>query len=343
MRILYGVCGDGFGHSSRALIVADYLKKKGHDVKIITYGRAYKVLKDKFDVFKVSGLQMIFVRGVLKKRKTMKYNLENFPKNLKKWKRFHKLMNEFKPDLCISDMDPIVPMLRNWYNLPLISFDNQHRITNLKFDVPKKYYKDYLLAKNVVNAFVRKADYFVIVSFTQIKNIKKNTFVVPPIIRENIKKIKPKFDGKILVYLTRKNSSVLRILKTIDENFVVYGYNIKKKDKNLEFKKRETFLKDLSKCKAIIATSGFTLMAESLYLKKPYFALPLKGQFEQTLNALFLKKSGFGDYAEDITKKDVDNFLDNLDNYRKKLKRYAPNYNKLFDVLDRILLNLRKF
>lgn len=28
MKILYGVAGEGFGHSSRALIIASYLEKK---------------------------------------------------------------------------------------------------------------------------------------------------------------------------------------------------------------------------------------------------------------------------------------------------------------------------
>jgi UDP:flavonoid glycosyltransferase YjiC (YdhE family) len=39
------------------------------------------------------------------------------------------------------------------------------------------------------------------------------------------------------------------------------------------------YLEELKACKAIIATAGFTLMSEALYLKKPYLALPLKGQF----------------------------------------------------------------
>jgi len=74
MKILYGVAGEGYGHSSRALILADYLEKKGHEVIILTYGQAYKVLKKRFKCFKVKGLHLIFEKSILRKRKTVKYN-----------------------------------------------------------------------------------------------------------------------------------------------------------------------------------------------------------------------------------------------------------------------------
>ena len=83
MKILYGVAGEGFGHSSRALVIGKYLESKGHEVVILTYGQAYKVLKNKFKVFRVRGLHLIFRRSILKKRKTFLYNLGHFPKNLR--------------------------------------------------------------------------------------------------------------------------------------------------------------------------------------------------------------------------------------------------------------------
>lgn len=339
MKILYGVSGEGFGHSSRALVFGNYLKKKGHIVKIVTYGQAYKILKNKFDVFRVRGLHLYFIRGSLDMKKTAFVNSKNFSKNLGRFKKFHKLMNDFNPDLCISDMEPIVPILSFWYNRPLISFDNQHRITNLEIDVPKKYYKDYLFAKTVVNRFVSKADCFIVTSFANAKIKKKNTFIVSPIIREEVRRLKPKDGGKILVYLTKKDRSVINLLKKVDGKFVVYGYNVNKQDNNLEFKKRAEFLEDLKNCKAIIASSGFTLMSEALYLRKPYLALPLGGQFEQVLNSLFLKQAGFGDYSEKLTKEEVEEFFRNIPKYKKNLRKYRIDFDKLFNIFDKVLKN----
>ena len=54
------------------------------------------------------------------------------------------------------------------------------------------------------------------------------------------------------------------------------------------------FLEDLTSCKAVMATAGFTLMTESFYLRKPYLALPMHGQFEQELNAFWMAKLNYG-------------------------------------------------
>jgi len=343
MKILYGVAGEGFGHSSRALSIASHLEKKGHKIIIMTHGQAYKVLKGRFKTFKVKGLHLIFRRHVLHKRKTVAYNLKHFTKNFVRWKKFHKLMKDFKPNLCISDMEPIVPILSSWYKKPLVSIDNQHRLTNLEINVPKKYQKDFIIAREVTNTFIRRAEKFIVVSFSKSKIKKKDTILVPPLIRPQVTKIKgkTKYKKKILVYLGKKNAHVLRVLKRIPEEFIIYGYNKKKKKANLQFKTKETFLKDLKECKAVIATSGFTLMSEAIFLDKPYLALPLKGQFEQVLNSLFLKKAEFGDYFEKLTEKDVIYFLYNLEKYKKNLKDYNPNHNRLFKVLDETLKSFK--
>lgn len=175
MKILYGVSGEGFGHSSRALTVGKYLENKGHEVLILTYGQGYKALKNEFNIFRVRGLHLFFTKGILDIKKTIKGNLRTVFENISNSRRLHKLMKEFNPDLCISDMEPIVPILSFWYKKPLISLDNQHRLTNLKLNIPKKYKKDFFLAKEVVNTFVRKADYFIVTSFSKEPVKKKNT------------------------------------------------------------------------------------------------------------------------------------------------------------------------
>jgi uncharacterized protein (TIGR00661 family) len=347
MKILYGLAGEGFGHSSRAREIIPYLKKKGHKVKVVTYGQAVSVLKKEgFDVFKIKGMHMEFEQGKLNHKETIVNSLKNFLSNINKSGDIRKLMKE-KFDLCISDMEPLVAMLSNWYHLPLLSIDNQHRLTNLELKVPTKYLLDHLTAKFIVNLFVSAADWYVITSFSKAKikqKYKSKTFIVPPIVRGKVRRLKPKSKNYILVYLTKKDERVLKILKSFNENFVVYGYDAERKDKNLRFHRAgDGFLKDLAECKAIIASAGFTLISESLYLKKPYFALPLKGQFEQVLNALFLRQSGFGDYSDEPDKEKTKNFLNNLGKYKKNLARYNPNYDLLFNILDKVLRKVKVY
>src|SRR3989338_7450859 len=77
MKILYGVCGEGFGHSSRADIIIKHLIESGDEVLIVTYGQAYEVLK-KYGALNVPGLRMVFEEGKLAKRKTIVRNLREF-------------------------------------------------------------------------------------------------------------------------------------------------------------------------------------------------------------------------------------------------------------------------
>ena len=50
-RIVYGVSGEGSGHSSRAREMLTHLVSAGHQVKVVSYDRGYRNLKDDFDVF----------------------------------------------------------------------------------------------------------------------------------------------------------------------------------------------------------------------------------------------------------------------------------------------------
>ncbi len=337
MHILYGLSGDGYGHSSRAKVVGGYLTQWGHQVKMLTYGRAVQALKGSYDIFEVSGIEMQFVHGELQKRATVANSLKMIAQNAAEWQRFHHLMKTFDPDLCISDMEPIVPILRFWHGKPLICIDNQHRITNLHLKVPTRYMKDYLIAKAVVENFVGRADHFIVTSFAEAPIIKKHTTIVPPVIRPEVQALTPVCGEKILVYLTRENKDVLDILKGFDTQFVVFGYDVDDRDANLEFKVKEHFLDALQQSRAIIATSGFTLMSEALYLKKPYLALPLGGQFEQVLNALFLKSAGYGDYADRLTSENVATFFDNLGRYQQNLAAYQMDFNQLPETLRAVI------
>ena len=134
-------------------------------------------------------------------------------------------------------MEPFVPIIRNLKKLPLISIDNQHKITHLPLRVPKNYKRAYYLAKYSVNACVSKADAFIILSFTKQKSPIKNTFLVSPILRNQIIKIKPNKKDYILVYQTKEDGKLIEILKNINEKFIIYGYGRKKVDKILFIRK----------------------------------------------------------------------------------------------------------
>jgi uncharacterized protein (TIGR00661 family) len=346
MNILYGVAGEGLGHSSRATELIPFLEKKGHKVLVVTYGQAYEVLKNKFDCLKVEGIMPHYEQGKIRFRKTLDKSLDAIWNNLENIKEIKKTIEQFKPNLCISDMEPIVPIARRIYSLPLISFDNQHRLIFMKHQTPLAYWREKELAKNIVEACVSKADAFIIVSFTKgkLKKTKEKVFIVSPLIRKEIRSLKLKKGKSIVVYLSREIPGINSLLKQFkNEKFIIYSNQEKNNEENLIFKKiSPSFIKDLANCKAVIGTAGFSLISESLFLKKPFFAIPLKGQFEQTLNAVLIKQENYGNYSENPKKRDVSKFLMNLNKYETRIKQYKMNPDEALEVLDKLIWLIEK-
>jgi hypothetical protein len=57
-KIVYGLSGEGSGHSSRSREMITHLEQLGHTVKAVSYDRGYHNLKDEFDVFETEGLHI---------------------------------------------------------------------------------------------------------------------------------------------------------------------------------------------------------------------------------------------------------------------------------------------
>jgi uncharacterized protein (TIGR00661 family) len=102
---------------------------------------------------------------------------------------------------------------------------------------------------------------------------------------------------------------------------------------------KQGFLNDLASCKAVMATAGFTLMTESFYLRKPYLALPMRGQFEQEINAFLLARLKYGINLRRTNSETVGHFLYRLPDFVENLKTYQARDNsaikaRLAELLD---------
>ncbi|MCK5416560.1 teichoic acid biosynthesis protein, partial [Candidatus Parcubacteria bacterium] len=339
-KILYGVAGEGSGHSSRAKEIIRHLEKNKHIVKVVSYDKGFKNLSPHFDVEKIFGLHFSFVNNKVEPIGTIFKNLIKLPEAIESIARVKQIVKDFKPNIIFSDFEPISAIVANLKKIPLISIDNQHRITKTKIEYPKKYKKDALAAKAVTDLMIIKANAYLVTTFFNAKTIDKKTFIFPPILRDKILKKKITKKDFILVYVTSEFDELTDILKKINKKFIVYGFNENRKEENLIFKKasQDGFLNDLASCEAIVANAGFTLITEALHLQKPYLALPVKGQFEQVLNGYYLEKLNYGKYWDSLNKEKIESFLFNLDLYRENLKKYEKNDNsKILEKIDELV------
>ena len=342
-RIIYAACGEGMGHAIRTSVILEHLKQE-NEIIVFASGRAFEFLSGKFeDVYKIYGFNTVYENNAVNDKKTFITAMKNLPRDVRDNIRLlYSIANEFKPDIIISDFEFYSNILSKIIRVPMISIDNMHVITHCKIDVPRKYSRDKLKAEGVVRSFIMGPQKYLITSYfyPEIKN-KEKVSMYPPILREEILSLKPIIGDHILVYQTStSNSNLFQILTEINEKFIVYGFDMEKVEKNLTYRKfnEDQFFSDLGSCKAVLANGGFTLISESIYLKKPVLSIPVKGQFEQILNAIYLERLGYGEFHEELNVDILENFLSKLDVYYDSLKSYSQDGNKsLLKELDHLI------
>ena len=325
-RILYSVCGEGMGHAIRTDVILKHLPPH-HEVHIFSSDRAYQYLAERYDnVYEIGGFNTVYEDNTVSNTKTFIKGMKGLPSDLRDSLRLmYSVAKSVKPHLIISDFEIYSNLLAKILRLPLISLDNMHIITQAEIEVSYRYRTERLEAEGVVRPFIMMPRRYLINTYfyPPLKNPKKAK-LFPPVLREEIMDMQPEEGWHILVYQTSdSNLELLDLLKELDEEFIVYGFHKDQKDANLTFKSfnDEEFFQDLASCRAVITNGGFTLISEALYLHKPVLSVPVKKQFEQILNAIYLERLGYGKFHEDLEPEDVLKFLSRLDTYRDNIRK----------------------
>lgn len=331
--IFYCVCGEGMGHAIRSGVIIDKIKDK-YDIYIFSSDRAYEYLNSKFEnVFEIGGFNTVYINNKVNNLKTLSNALKRNPTNMKLgYDTLYKKARNLRPDVIVTDFEIYATMISKMLNIPLISLDNIHMITQAKIHYPENKRIEMLKAKGVIKTYVVKPKIHILTSFfyPPVRS-KKNAVIYPPVIREDILKLEPTDGDHIIVYQTSKESvKLVRRLKSLkDEKFIIYGFNINKQDGNLTYKEfnEDVFYDDLASAKAVITNGGFTFISEAISLKKPIYSVPALGNFEQTLNGYYVERLGYGEYHEKMSAKRVKNFLNRLSKYKKNLSKVKKTNN----------------
>lgn len=345
--VFYCVCGEGMGHAIRTGVIVDRIKEK-YDVYIFSSDRAYEYLNSKFDhVYEIGGFNTVYINNKVNNLQTLSNALKRNPTNIKVgYEKLYKKARKLSPDIIVTDFEIYATMVSKLLQIPLISLDNIHMITQTKIDYPKHKQVEMLKAKGVIKTYVVKPKVHILTSFFYPKvRPKKNAIIYPPIIREDILKLEPTIENHIVVYQTSKESGELvnRLKSLENENFIVYGFNKEETAGNLTYKlfNEDEFYQDLASCKAVVCNGGFTFISEAISLKKPIYSVPAMGNFEQTLNGFYVQKLGYGEYHENMSVKKLANFLKRLPKYQKKLSKVKKTNND--DIVKELIYRIEKY
>jgi uncharacterized protein (TIGR00661 family) len=328
--VLYGVNGEGMGHATRSQVVIDALLK-AHDVRVVASGAAFRYLRDRLPrVDEIFGPSFAMKDGEIQRWATVRQNFAKGPRELPDTvKHWVKLVHEWRPEVVITDFEPLAGRYARATRTPLVCVDNINMVDRCRHDreIIGREREDFLLARAVTRAMVPTAGDYIITTFFQPPLARGRTTLVPPIVRPEIVAAEPVRGDHLLVYSSGEEE-LLDALRSSGVRCRVYGMRGGPEETvvegNLEFRPRsnEGFLEDLRTARGVVAGGGFSLLSEAVYLGKPVLSVPLQGQFEQVMNARYLRREGFGMCAMEVTPAVLAEFLERLDEFAQSLAGY---------------------
>ena len=348
MRILYGVVGEGMGHAIRSRVILDELVQR-HDVQVVVSGRAHDYLakraNDHLQVKKIWGFTIVTEDNEVRNFRTLLQNVKGaltggWPRNIR---AYFEIADRFRPDVVISDFESWSYLYGVNHFVPVVSVDNMQIVNRCRHDkdVIAGQEAAFQLAKSIIKAKVPGAYHYLITTFFRPEIRKKRTSLHPPVLRPEILAARSEPGSHLLVYQTyTTNDDLPELLRRAGIECRVYGLRRDLKEDqregNLLYRpfSEERFVDDLRTCRAVVASAGFTLMGEAVYLHKPMLAEPVAGQFEQILNARYLQKEGYGLATGGITEPVLAEFLARTPEFERNLSRYSQDGNK--DLLSKL-------
>jgi uncharacterized protein (TIGR00661 family) len=357
MRILYGVAGEGMGHATRSRVVIDHLSRS-HEVEVVVSGRAYDYLKaresDRLGVNKIWGLSIVYEDNEVQNLRTVLSNLTSaalggLPKNVK---AYFDLTAEFQPEVVVSDFESWSHLYGKLHGLPVVSLDNNQIVNRCAHppEVLAGKEAEYLVAKAVVKAKLPGCFHYLVTSFFYPPLAKPRTSLHPPILRPEILAARSEPADHLLVYQTSTSNEALPdILKACGRECRIYGLRrnltADQREKNLLYRpfSERGFIEDLRTARAVVSGGSFTLMSEAVYLHRPMLSVPVKGQFEQTLNGRYLEMVGYGLATDELTGERLGELWERLPEFERHLARYHQHGNEeTLAALDRTLEAARR-
>ncbi len=345
-RILYGVHGSQHGHAIRALTLAR--RFAGHEFLFVTSEDAARILGREHRVETVLNPGTRYKNYSLDLVATLKLAGHALLHRGEELRRLAGVIERFQPDVCISDYEYFVPLAAKRAGVPCLSLDHQHIITLCRHELPATVWWDMNSTSASVNWLFSNCTDYVAISFYQ-PPLKSGVraVVCPPIHREKVFEHEPSVGEHVMVYQSCSIcDDFVPMLKTLHRPVIVYGYGRDAVDGNVTFKSfsEDGLLHDMAAAAYVICGGGHTLMSEALYYGKPMVSLPVKGAFEQWMNAFYLEKLGYGLHLDmhRLDRAAVARFEERVEGCRKAIARTDFRGNeRAFAILEQFIAGKR--
>lgn len=349
MRFAFIVQGEGRGHLTQALSLAEIIKERGHEIAIAFVGSkkgdfVQNFFQEQFpaQVVPFASPALVFSKKTkaLSLPKTICGVIVNFGAYTKSLQLIHRELQDIKPDVIINFYDTLAGIHQILFpkKASMFCIAHQYMMLHKSFAHPKGNW----LNRSLVNFNTR---------ITALGSKKKlalsfydgeadgNIVLMPPLLRKDVKGLKSINSNFLLAYV---NQAALaeEIIKWQQGNKEVEVHCFSDKSQTLEVEEVSPnlyfhkinggkFLEMMSRCRGLIATAGFESICEAVFLGKPTLMVPMKNHYEQLCNALDASNSGAGIFNENFS---IDEFMSYIPQHSSKSKEFQDWQSQSGDI-----------
>jgi uncharacterized protein (TIGR00661 family) len=326
LRVLFVINGDGRGHMTQAIAVADHLRSAGHSIVHAVVGESSRGIPLFFNRRIGASLSLIpnpeLLRDSCNRSVTL---LRSFRHNLKLAgehragvEEIHRLVELHEPDVILNFYHILAGLYSLFYRpqTPMISVGHQYLVRHPGFILPRSRRIDRAMLKLFTRITAGRSERLLALSFYPLPDAAgANVFTVPPFLRRELFEFEDTEQQEILLVYVLNDGYLRDVVDWYDRQdglevhcFVENpradqlrnGLNVHELDDT-------SFLDLMARCRAVVCTAGFETICEAHYLNKPTLAVPVEGHFEQQVNAWDAERAGAATFD---TAFDIDRFLE---------------------------------
>lgn len=341
LKILYGICGIGNGHTFRQLPIIEHFSRTAQ-IMIFAHDNSFAFYEKKFKGSKSVKVVRVAIPFYVGSKSGIDFDAsaklpmnqtDIFQINCAALARAKKEMG--KPDVVISDYESVSAQYAYSQNVPLITIDQQSKYLCGAF--PEQLggfsFRDEI---ERLHMFFPKVHTRMACSFFKVplRSGEDKVKFFPPTLKDSVINMKRNPKGNsVLVYISSARefgqtpAEIIRICSK--EKETEFHLFIGREDlsslqtyTNIHIHSHgdPAFDKLMSECSGIISTAGHSLLSEAMYLGIPVYAIPVS-PYEQHMNARVIDQAGFGIACRKIESKKLRVFIANLSEYQKRIAK----------------------
>ncbi len=352
MKYAFLIQGEGRGHMTQAIALRNILVEQGHEIVAVMVGKSPQRIIPDFFKTKIKN-QIItydspnFITAKNSKGiqifKSLWYGIIKFNKYRDSIDQIHKALIKSEPDVIINFYEILAGLYFRLYKPTFkhICIGHQFLIFHPSFKFPKGAYLDRFAFYYFTKLTSYGASKLLALSFRELPHHTiKNTFVVPPLLRDEVINTTITSGRYILAYiLNDAYRDELIEWHNNNQEYELHFFSDAQNDKDeIQLAKNifwhklndELFIKYMAGCKAFATTAGFESVCEAMYLQKPVMTVPTKNHYEQRTNAIDAELSGLSIPSQSFNLNKLLDFTIHYPHNSRSFQTWALSARKIF-------------